>query len=106
MPNDDESLFCNTLFECLITMIRYGLMDNPGLVCWLYVKVQLTSKIAFAFGGGTHSIYYFLVSNPIMVHWLLVECFIRISLSIHGELLNETSSINVGYSWVIKVLLL
>ena len=33
MPNDDASLFCNTLFECLITMIRYGLMDNPGLVC-------------------------------------------------------------------------
>ena len=62
------------------------------------VKVQLTSKIAFAFGGGTHSIYYFLVSNPRMVHWLLVECCIRISLSIHGELLDETSSINLGYS--------
>ena len=33
MPNDHDSLFCNTLFECFITMIRYGLMDNPGLVC-------------------------------------------------------------------------
>ena len=46
-----------------------------------------------------HSLYsyYFLVSNPRMVHWLLVECCIRISLSMHGELLDETS-----YSSVIK----
>ena len=46
-----------------------------------------------------HSLYsyYFLVSNPRMVHWLVVECCIRISLSMHGELLDETS-----YSSVIK----
>ena len=31
-PDAEASLFCNTLFECLITMIRYGLMDSPGLV--------------------------------------------------------------------------
>ena len=32
-PDAEASLFCETLFQCLITMIRYGLMDSPGLVC-------------------------------------------------------------------------
>ena len=33
MPdNDDANLFCNTLFECLISVVRYGLIDNLGLV--------------------------------------------------------------------------
>ena len=33
MPdNDDANLFCNTLFECLISVLRYGLIDNLGLV--------------------------------------------------------------------------
>jgi len=30
--NDDADLFCNTLFECLISVLRYGLIDNLGLV--------------------------------------------------------------------------
>ena len=32
MPDAEANLFCETLFQCLITTIRYGLMDNPGLV--------------------------------------------------------------------------
>ena len=32
MPDAEANLFCETLFQCLITVIRYGLMDNPGLV--------------------------------------------------------------------------
>jgi len=33
MPdNDDANLFCNTLFECLISVLRYGLIINLGLV--------------------------------------------------------------------------
>ena len=29
----DASLFCDTLGECFITVVRYGLIDNLGLVC-------------------------------------------------------------------------
>ena len=36
IENDEANLFCDTLFQCLITMIRYGLMDNPGLVHRLF----------------------------------------------------------------------
>ena len=32
MPNEEAKLFCNSLFQCLITIIRYGLLDSPGLV--------------------------------------------------------------------------
>jgi len=45
MPdNDDANLFCNTLFECLISVLRYGLIDNLGLVhqfdscCMVYIN--------------------------------------------------------------------
>ncbi len=30
--NDDASLFCDNLFECFVSTIRYGLIDNLGLV--------------------------------------------------------------------------
>ena len=30
--NDDATLFCDNLFQCFVTTIRYGLMDNLGLV--------------------------------------------------------------------------
>lgn len=33
----DASLFCDTLGECLITVVRYGLIDNLGLVCMIHV---------------------------------------------------------------------
>ena len=32
VPDAEANLFCETLFQCLITVIRYGLMDSPGLV--------------------------------------------------------------------------
>lgn len=33
--NDDATLFCSTLYECFASTIRYGLIDNLGLVCFL-----------------------------------------------------------------------
>ncbi len=30
--NDDGTLFCDDLFECFVSTIRYGLIDNLGLV--------------------------------------------------------------------------
>ena len=30
--NDDATLFCSTLYECFASTIRYGLIDNLGLV--------------------------------------------------------------------------
>ena len=30
--NDDGVLFCDTLFQCLISVLKYGLIDNLGLV--------------------------------------------------------------------------
>ena len=40
--NSDATLFCSTLYECLASTIRYGLIENPGLVCKIimcYMKV-------------------------------------------------------------------
>lgn len=34
--NDDATLFCSTLYECFVSTIRYGLIENLGLVCYLY----------------------------------------------------------------------
>ena len=30
--NDDATLFCSTLYECFVSTIRYGLIENLGLV--------------------------------------------------------------------------
>ena len=30
--NSDGDLFCTTLYECFVSTIRYGLIDNLGLV--------------------------------------------------------------------------
>ena len=30
--NNDATLFCSTLYECFASTIRYGLIDNLGLV--------------------------------------------------------------------------
>lgn len=30
--NDDATLFCYTLYECFVSTLRYGLIENLGLV--------------------------------------------------------------------------
>ena len=30
--NSDGDLFCDTLYECFVSTIRYGLLENLGLV--------------------------------------------------------------------------
>ena len=30
---EDAVLYCDTLFQCYVSIIRYGLIDNLGLVC-------------------------------------------------------------------------
>ena len=32
VPSNDDQLFCTTLFECTWSVLRYGLLDNIGLV--------------------------------------------------------------------------
>ena len=32
LVDSDEDLFCDNLFECFVTVIRYGLIDGLGLV--------------------------------------------------------------------------
>ena len=29
---DDGDLYCDTLLQCFVTVVRYGLIDNLGLV--------------------------------------------------------------------------
>ena len=29
---DDDSLYCDTLLQCFVTVVRYGLLDNLGQV--------------------------------------------------------------------------
>ena len=36
--NDDATLFCYTLYECFASTIRYGLLENLGLVCTIIVS--------------------------------------------------------------------
>ncbi len=35
-PNNDGTLFCDNLFECFVSTIRHGLMENLGLVSESY----------------------------------------------------------------------
>ena len=39
--NDEDDLYCNNLFQCFITVIRYGLIDNLGLVSQQLVALVL-----------------------------------------------------------------
>ena len=38
--NNDGDLFCSTLYECFASTIRYGLLDNLGLVCGVRMRTQ------------------------------------------------------------------
>ena len=46
--NDDATLFCSTLYECFVSTIRYGLIENLGLVRkYVYYSYDLVlSKIS------------------------------------------------------------
>ena len=37
--NNDATLFCSTLYECFASTIRYGLIENLGLVCTIMIAI-------------------------------------------------------------------
>lgn len=46
--NSDGDLFCTTLYECFISTIRYGLIDNLGLVTIIpHVQLKQTASQSF-----------------------------------------------------------
>lgn len=47
--NDDATLFCSTLYECFVSTIRYGLIENLGLVCVPRMTILLSILLCYIY---------------------------------------------------------
>ena len=45
--NDDATLFCSTLYECFASTIRYGLIENLGLVLTIITDLSVEFLMEF-----------------------------------------------------------
>lgn len=45
--NRQDEVFCETLVECFVSMIRYGTVGDYGDVSWCFIMTVCVGKMAF-----------------------------------------------------------